>query len=176
MLEYKLLDLNEVSPALIRDYYDEFTDSGEECSVLWKLSYLDPFEFAEECKKDRGTLYLCFFLPSGRLGGIARITPNPNHIENGRMGYALRPTERGKGYAPIMLNLIQVYCEHYAINNVTACVDRRNLASRNALEKAGWIETGNVYAWTQKRLALEYVPKIFRDYSYKPTTADLSAE
>lgn len=176
MLEYKLLDLTEISPALVRGYYDEFIDSGEECSVLWKLSYLDPFEFAQECQKDLSTRYLCFMLPSGVLGGIARITPNPNHIENGRMGYALRPTERGKGYAPVMLNMIQVYCEHQGIDNVTACVDRRNLASRNALEKAGWIETGNVYAWTEKRLALEYVPKIFRDYAYHRPTADHTAE
>lgn len=175
MLGYKLEYLERVSPPLVQSYYDEFVRNGEECNVLWKLSYMDAFEFADECKADMSTRYFCFLLPNGTLAGIARITPNPNYIENGRMGYAIRPSERGKGYAPIMLRLIQDYCEKIKLYEVTACIDVNNEKSLAAFRKAGWVPTLTTFIWKGGRVAQEWIPKCFSSHKNNTTTADPTA-
>lgn len=157
MIRYELQLAWKVNPGLIQEFFDEFERFGEYCNVLWHLYDVGVAQWVQDAASDQKTFYLCFFV-NDRLVGMARVTPQPNHIENGRVGYAIRPTCRGNLYAPTMLRLIEDYCKWIALREVTACIDSSNIKSIKAFDRAGWQATGNVYKWTGNRLAIEVAP------------------
>jgi len=158
MMRYELRLAWRVYPGIIQDFFDEFVRTGEYCNVLWHLYDVGVEQWVKDVETDQKTFHLCFMV-NERMVGVARVTPNPNHIENGKVGYAIRPTCRGNLYAPTMIRLIEDYCKMIGLDDVTACVYPGNTKSLMAFERAGWKETGNIHKWTGNRLAIEFSPK-----------------
>ena len=57
----------------------------------------------------------------------------------GFIGYSIRPTERGKGYATEMLRLILPICHQFGEGQVLLTCDKENEASRKTIIKSGGI-------------------------------------
>jgi predicted acetyltransferase len=55
--------------------------------------------------------------------------------EAGHIGYSIRPTERNKGYATLMLSLGLEKCKELSIDRVLVTCDRKNPASARAFKK-----------------------------------------
>lgn len=158
MIRYELRFCRNIPKKAIEEYFDEFDRFGEYCNVLWRLYDVSVDEWLKEIYADNSTMYVGFCV-NDKLVGMARVTPHPNHIENGKFGFAIRPTCRGRLLAPTMIRLVEDYCNWIGLKDVTACVYSANVKSLNAFERAGWKETGNVYQWTGDRLAIELTPK-----------------
>lgn len=142
-----MMPCEELKSADIRNYFDEFTEAGEECNVLWALAQMSVDEWVENIKKDRHTIYAAFIV-KGKVAGIGRITPHPNHIANGMIGYAIRPSEREKGLAVEMVKRLAEYSTICGIEAPTACVDENNTKSLHVMAEAGFLPTGKTYQWT----------------------------
>lgn len=158
MFKYELRLCRYIPRIAIEEYFEEFDRFGEYCNVLWRLYEITAEQWLNEIYSDNKTMYVGFCV-NEKLVGMARVTPHPNHIENGKVGYAIRPTCRGKLLAPTMIRLIEDFCNWIGINEITACVEAGNVKSLKAFDRAGWEATGNVYHWTGDRLAIEVSPK-----------------
>lgn len=65
---------------------------------------------------------------------------HPNLIETGgHIGYGVRPTERGKGYATEMLQLALREALHLGLQKVLVTCDEDNIASQKVIESNGGI-------------------------------------
>ena len=89
--------------------------------------------------KVRENIYLAFD-KTGRMVGIAdlRLEEN-NFIANfvGRIGYTVRPSERGKGYATEILKAVLEQAEALGMRNVLVTCNEDNVGSAKVIEKAG---------------------------------------
>lgn len=159
-LKYELVPCTWLTDEEITDYCDEFERFGEEVNVLWKIGKISPTAWKAEIANQERELYGAF-LVDDRLAGVCRVTKEPRHAANGKMGYNIRPSQRGKGYSQIFLKLVEEIGRRYGVENMTACVDERNERSIRAFEKAGWKRTGTVYDWNPNphpRKAIEFAP------------------
>lgn len=93
--------------------------------------------------------FLCVRKADNRLVGMINIRHSLNDYLRdfgGHIGYAIRPNERGKGYAPEQLRLGLIECRQLGINPVLlTCLDS-NAASRRTILKGG-----GVYEDTRQR-------------------------
>lgn len=162
-MKYEIKSCVDVDPDVLKDFMYEFEEHGEFCNAMWRAYEVGVPKWQVETNahvfsdKERCVA----FLIDGALAGVARITPKPRHIENGKIGYYLRPSFRKKKYAPVFLRLIEDFCAARNINSPTAVTDIKNTSSIQALRCAGWVETGNRYLWTSEerdRIAVEFAP------------------
>ncbi len=64
------------------------------------------------------------------------------------VGYFLKPSAWGQGYATEVCNrMLQFAFQKAALNEVVASVDANNIASKNVLEKSGFIYRGRTLCW-----------------------------
>lgn len=160
-LKYEIVPCTWLTDEEIEDYVDEHKRFGEEVNVLWEIGQISPTAWKAKIEAAADTLYGAF-LVDDRLVGVCRITKEPRHEANGKMGYSIRPSERGKGFAKIFLALIGELGARYEVEELTACVDKRNERSIRALEAAGWEWSGRTFDWRpnpEPRKAMEYVLK-----------------
>ena len=57
--------------------------------------------------------------------------------EGGHIGYSVRPSERGKGYATRMLGMVLGEARRLGLKRVLITCDRRNIASARVIQKNG---------------------------------------
>lgn len=144
----------------LQSYWDEFVSNGERCNVLWQLETLSVDELLREYDSDKRTTRYAFIV-GGKMVGALRLSKRINFPANGHIGVSVRPSERGEGYAPIMIHMALSICRMNGIKP-TACIDRKNQRSIKAFQKAGFVPSGVVYDWTPNplpRTALEFIPK-----------------
>ena len=146
-VQAELTPLHLIPPGETRSYWQEFLDHGETENVLWELASMDIREYYERQMEDKRNRRFGFRV-NGTLTGMVRISSRVNYEANGKVGYSVRPSMRGRNYAAALLWLVTEYCRLNGIKPVTACADIRNEASLKALRRAGFVETGRVFDWT----------------------------
>ena len=57
--------------------------------------------------------------------------------EGGHIGYSVRPSERGKGYATRMLEMALAEARRLGLKRVLITCDRKNVASARVIRKNG---------------------------------------
>lgn len=57
----------------------------------------------------------------------------------GNIGYSIRPSERGKGYASRMLGLVLPVCRESGVSRVLVTCDKTNVASQRTIIKNGGV-------------------------------------
>ena len=153
----------ERAPREILEYWNEFADYDEWPTTLYLMEKMTAAEWLEYIRKDDHTLVTAFTV-NGKLVGIGRITPDLRCESQGKMGYAIRPTERGKGYAAVFVHMMERVSEAVGVEHLTAVIDTTNERSIRAFLRAGWKCTGRKFEWNpnkhhpQKRIAVEMEP------------------
>ncbi|HWR66718.1 MAG TPA: GNAT family N-acetyltransferase [Bellilinea sp.] len=64
------------------------------------------------------------------------LTPSLEN-EGGHIGYDIRPLQRGKGYATLLLNLVLEEARRLGLSRVLVTCDETNIASARVIEKNG---------------------------------------
>lgn len=159
VLEVCLIPIVLVSIDETKDYWNEFITHGEKENVLWELESMDVKPYYQIQKADERNKRFGFFIDRKMIGAL-RVSSAINHEASGKIGYSIRPTQRGKRYSILLLRMAAEYCNRQAIENVTACVDVQNTTSIHALRSSGFIETGRCFDWLPNplpRKAMEFV-------------------
>ena len=151
---YDLRSVRRIPLADIAEYFNEFNENGEHCHLMWRAYEIPIEEWHREVSRDIRNHYVGFYV-NEKLAGIGRVSPRPNYSANGNLGYGLRPSMRGNGYAPVMLRLMEGFCKDIGMDLITACVDENNGKSITTLMNAGYKPTGVVYDWIDGRKAIE---------------------
>lgn len=82
-----------------------------------------------------------------RIVGMVNIRPVLNDFyrrECGHIGYCIRPTERGRGYATMLLRDALCFCQMMGLDEVLLCCRDDNPASAAVIRKCGGKEAGSV--------------------------------
>lgn len=66
-------------------------------------------------------------------------------LYGGHIGYGVRPSERGKGYATVILNLALEKCKDLSLGKVMIVCKEGNIGSARVIEKNGGILKEIVY-------------------------------
>lgn len=161
-ISYRIAPASEFSACDVQDYYDEFIRNGEECKALWLMAGKTAGEWVQMAVEDRadGTEYAGFYV-NGRMVGVCRIKEKINFPQSGNFGYAIRPSERGKGYASKFITAaVESFVPRYGLEMITACVDCMNIRSIRAFIRAGWKYSGKTYEWPHERTAVELCKRL----------------
>lgn len=74
----------------------------------------------------------------------------------GHVGYAVRPSERGKGYATLMLKLLLEKARQMGLDRVLITCDRNNVASARVIQKNGGLLDSESYSTQAGRITRRY--------------------
>ena len=142
----------------IAAYRQEFLDAGDSmdgCGSLRQLA--DPYAFIQKCKDyealetlpdDRvlATQFMLVRTSDDRLLGMIQVRHYFNDYLSkfgGHIGYSIRPSERRKGYAKKMLNMVLPFCRELNLKKVLiTCIDG-NIGSEKTI-----LANGGVYEYT----------------------------
>ena len=86
---------------------------------------------------------------SNRIIGMINIRLALNDFfrrESGHIGYGIRPTERGKGYATRMLQETLAFCKPIGLQEVIVTCDKSNPASAAVITKNGGVLEEEFYS------------------------------
>lgn len=151
------LILRKVLPSdleAVREYRQEFLDHGSSmdgCSNLRRFENMDDWydwiqkmEHQETCAEGwvPDTQFLSIRPEDGRLIGMLDIRHELNQILLelfGGIGYSIRPSERGNGYATEQLSLALKICASMGMDRVLITCHRENTASARTIVKNGGI-------------------------------------
>lgn len=118
----------------------------EECESAeeW-LQILDEMENRKSCPGERvpSNTYIAVRVSDNRVVGIIDLRHHIDHpilgLWGGHMGYSVRPTERGKGYASEMLRLNLQNCRDRKLDKVLITCSRENTASERTILANGGV-------------------------------------
>lgn len=162
-MKYELVECECIETGKIQSMMDEFSANGEFCNALWRAYEIGVLNWqTERIDEIKHHEYVLGFMVDTCMIGVTRITPNPNHESNGKIGYYIRPSYRHLGYGTILLHLIEDFCLTNEIYLPTAVCSVGNIQSIKTLGNAGWYATGKEYDWVSEntiRKALEFRPK-----------------
>lgn len=124
------------------DNHDSF--DGTSClenydnAKAW-LEHLDTMSSVATCPKEfvTSTTYLGVRLSDNKIVGMIDLRHHINHpvlsVWGGHIGYSVRPSERRKGYAKAMLNLVLKEAKNYNIQKVLVTCHYDNLGSNKTI-------------------------------------------
>lgn len=129
---------------------DKFAGCGDLETCQSAKEWIDTIKLhksMETCPKDRvpSNTYIAVRETDNRIVGVIDLRHHINHpilsTWGGHIGYYVRPTERGKGYAKEMLRQNLQNCRRLNITKVLITCDADNLASeKTILANAGVFE------------------------------------
>lgn len=158
--EFVFLEPNMDYADQIADYRKQLLDIDSDFSGCLSLKRMeDPKEWIDYClgwsdpsrelkeQGIRGTLLLCVRKEDNRLVGMTQVHQVLNDfLKNyaGHIGYNVRPDERGKGYAKIILKKALEFQKCIGNNPVIVSCEPSNTASRKTILACGGVYEKNV--------------------------------
>lgn len=144
----KLVEFTEVSEKEFLNYMEEWELSGERIiPSAAKSNNLSFDQLIEKWHKDKtDEVYKIGFVPAtlyflinenGRILGAIHLRHELNErllMNGGHIGYGVRPSERRKGYASLMLNLLLTKIKKEGYTKVLITCDDVNIASAKTIE------------------------------------------
>lgn len=116
------------------------------------IRYVENIRHKETCPKNDvdSDVYLVLRKDDNRIIGFAALRHHINdpllNSWGGHIGYSVRPSERRKGYAHIILRLVLDCSFNLGIYNVLLTCNENNVASEKTIIKAGGIYESTVIA------------------------------
>ena len=163
MLEYDLtlVKPNKSLENQIMDYRQEFIKHNEghvngSCSLHRFESFNEWMDRVNICATEETnqyyntitTTFLAIRKSDNKIIGtiqVRHILTKELRDDSGNIGYAVRPTERRKGYATQMLNLALEFCRSLGLDKVLLDCDETNIASEKTMIKCGGIFDRNQF-------------------------------
>lgn len=105
----------------------------------------------------RSLLLLC--IQEGRIVGLLSVRyelPSALSARYGDIGYGVRPSERGKGYATQMLQHALTVCREHGMRSIVAGCYKDNAASAAVLRKCGGVLTAENDHYSEGRISQYY--------------------
>lgn len=158
--DFFLTEPSEIYAEQIREYRQEFLDTNcsmDGCGPLRK--YKDPIAYISECRKytapetlPKGLVVATQFFyirkADNCLVGMIQIRHSfDDYLSEygGHIGYAIRPSERRKGYATSMLHAVLPYCREIGLDKILiTCIDG-NIGSEKTIRNNGGVYESAVY-------------------------------
>jgi ribosomal-protein-alanine N-acetyltransferase len=133
---YNERDKTEFIELLTDPVVMRFVDKGplniKQAELLWQKLIHDFYPRGVD------TIWGVFAKDDGRYLGNASVRPRPERQKDWEIGYYLKPTEWGKGFATeVAARLVEFSFEVAGLDEVYATVDKENGASIHVLEKCG---------------------------------------
>lgn len=158
MEEFMLIRPTEEYAGEIAGYRQEFLDAGstmDGCGPLRR--YEDPREYIEACRAIEdpattppdmapATQFMFVRKSDGRIVGMIDVRHRFNEYlvkYAGHIGYSVRPSERRKGYATLMLRAALPYAAEIGLDRVLICCIEGNIGSEKTI-----LANGGVYEST----------------------------
>lgn len=151
-MNHKLIKANEILEKELYDFIKEWEVFGEniipasiqinDLSYNEWLDYNKKIEKKENCTKDIVTASNYFLVSNNRIIGGINIRHSLNEYlkkYGGHIGYGIRPTERKKGYAVLMLSLALSIIKDIGVNKVLITCNKNNIYSAKTIIKCGGI-------------------------------------
>lgn len=162
----KLVFPTELHELAVNDFYDEIQNdkthiigfNGFDNYRSWlshmrnRLSGINLPEYMV-----RESYYLCF--EKEKLIGVFSLKHTLNDYLfqfGGHVGYAVRPSERGKGYATKILSLGLMEAEKLGIAKVLAVCSKQNLSSARVIVKNGGVLENEIWDPEEKEMIQRY--------------------
>jgi len=152
-------------------YMHEFTEYKSELNGIGGLDrYPNYDEWLLKIEKDLdisnipegrvpGNTYFCVRMLDDKIVGMINIRHRLNEFllrEGGHIGYSIRPTEREKGYATLMLKLGLQKCRELNLNKVLITCDKINNASAKVIQNNNGILENELYSDTYSEIIQRY--------------------
>ncbi|MBR6571528.1 MAG: GNAT family N-acetyltransferase [Clostridia bacterium] len=147
---YRLPEIND--KAILQAYIQEHYENKENSiSASLGLSSSEYSDWVEKIQRNatigdeqwgKSLLYLCF--DKSKLIGLLSIRyelPEFLTKKYGDIGYGVRPSERNKGYATMMLQYALSVCRNNGMTNVILGCYKDNIASAKTIQKNGGVLT-----------------------------------
>lgn len=150
------------------EYKSEIHGSGGLNKCNKDMTYEEWLDFVIKCMEDDygkehnlvpATTYLTIRESDNRIIGIVNIR---HYLINflreigGNIGYSIRPTERGKGYAKIQLYLALIECKKLGIESAMIDCIKSNIKSEKTIKALGGVFEKEVYDQPRKRVLRNY--------------------
>jgi len=145
---YRLPEISDKD--ILQKYIQEHYDNNEtSISASLGLPVSEYSEWVEKIHKNailgdeqwgKSLLYLCF--ENNELIGLLSIRyelPQELTAIYGDIGYGVRPSEREKGYATMMLRYALSVCKEYGLKKVLLGCYKDNVASASTIKKNGGV-------------------------------------
>lgn len=145
---YRLPEINDKE--ILQEYVQEHYDNNEtSISASLGLSTSEYSDWVETIQRNamvgdeflgKSLLYLCF--DNSNLIGLLSIRydlPESLTKKYGDIGYGVRPSERNKGYATIMLRYALSVCREKGMDKVILGCYKDNMASAATIKKNGGV-------------------------------------
>lgn len=155
----------------IMEYKKEFLNVNSPLNGCGALRRVEtPEDFISEVQSDLrretlkegrvcATLLLCVRKQDNKIVGMIQIRHYLNeYLEQfgGHIGYSVRPTERGNGYAKHMLKLALPICKKLGIEKVLITCDEINRASEKTILANGGIYDSTVFSKVEEEYLKRY--------------------
>ena len=168
-MNYRLPEISDAG--ILREYMREHYENGEaDVNSSMDFAVSDYSEWVKRMRNNatvgdaewgKSLTYLCF--DEARLVGLLNIRydlPKDLSERYGNIGYGVRPSERGKGYATAMLRYALSVCKEKGLKQVTLGCYKDNLASAATIKKNGgllFLENDN---YAKGRISQYYLIKL----------------
>ncbi len=150
-----------------RDYSSETHGTGGLNSFLEKATYHD-WLLKVQADRDIANIpenkvpsYTYFYIQENddKIIGMINIRWALNDYlkrEGGNIGYSIRPTERGKGYATNMLRETLMFMKPIGLSNVILTCYKENPASASVIKNCGGILEDEFYSESHNKVIQRY--------------------
>lgn len=153
----KLVNIYDMKVENVKEYYSAFEDKWRDLYNytiyhigLSDKDYYDYLEYKEYKKNldysyGNYLYYLIdeknpdYIIGFGSIENSKILDYHEEYLNIGNIGYGIRPNERNKGYATILLKLLLEECEKMGMSDVCVSCGVDNVASRRVIEKNGGI-------------------------------------
>lgn len=167
----KLIPPSEKYADQIKAYREEFLTEGDILHGASNLSqFADPFEWLQFVKNlqmketcppgwSPARPFLCVRQEDDRVVGMIHICYELNDYlfhYGGHIGYSIRKSERGKGYATQQLRLALVECMNMEIERVLITCDRNNEASKRTILSVNGVLENEVFDESDQTMTQRY--------------------
>ena len=140
----KLVPAMEMDFSSVLDYYNSFGDNKDFNSyAIWTVfqgpqEYFDYLAWMEEkfyyLIDDMNPSYIIGY---GSIDDSAILDYHKEHLNKGAIGCGVRPSERRKGYATYLLQLLLEKCEEMGMHEVCVSCLKENVASDKVIRNNG---------------------------------------